>query len=49
MRLNKAKCKVLHLGQGNSSYQYKVGDEGIEHSPSKKDLSILVDGKLVMS
>jgi len=26
-RFNKAKCKVLHLGQGNLQYQYKLGDE----------------------
>jgi len=30
-------------------YQYKVGDEKIEHSPAKKHLGILVAGKLDMS
>ncbi|GAB0185556.1 hypothetical protein GRJ2_001020900 [Grus japonensis] len=37
-RFNKAKCKVLHLGQGNSQYQYRLRDERIESSPEKKDL-----------
>ena len=49
MRFNKSKCKVLHPGRGNSCYQYKLGDKRIEHSPAKKDLGVLADGKLEMS
>jgi len=47
--LNKSKCKALHLRHGNPHCQYKLEDVRIEHNPAKKDLGVLVDGKLDMS
>ncbi|KGM00265.1 hypothetical protein N301_02923, partial [Charadrius vociferus] len=49
MQFNKAKCKVLHPGQGNPKLKYRLGGEWLESSPEKKDLGVLIDKKFNMS
>jgi len=49
MKFNKAKCKVLHMGQANPKNKYRLGAEWTESSREEKDLGVPVDKKLSMT
>ncbi|KAJ7411710.1 hypothetical protein BTVI_48724 [Pitangus sulphuratus] len=49
MKFNKAKCKILHLGQGNPQFLYKLGDELTENSPAGRESGIRMEEKLDVS
>ncbi|GAB0204517.1 cAMP-dependent protein kinase inhibitor alpha [Grus japonensis] len=42
IKFNKAKCKVLHVSQGNPKHNYRLCSEWIESSREEKDLGVLV-------
>ena len=49
MGYNKSKCRVLHLGQNNRMYQYRLGDDLLRRSSAEKDVGVLVNNRLAMS
>ncbi|KAJ7396698.1 hypothetical protein BTVI_142521 [Pitangus sulphuratus] len=49
MKLNKGKCRTLHLGWGNPGCLYRLRNEMVESSAVERELRILVNGKLNMS
>ncbi|KAK4816207.1 hypothetical protein QYF61_012672 [Mycteria americana] len=49
MRLNKAKCWVLHLVHNNPMQCYRLGEEWLKSCPAEKDLAVLVDSRRNMS
>ncbi|PKU42735.1 rna-directed dna polymerase from mobile element jockey-like [Limosa lapponica baueri] len=48
MKFNKAKCKVLHVSQGNPKNKYRLGRKWIESSLDEKDLGVLAEKRLNM-
>jgi len=46
MKFNKAKCEVLHMGQGNSRHKHTLCREWTESSHEDKYLGVLADKQL---
>ncbi|KAK4818860.1 hypothetical protein QYF61_020079 [Mycteria americana] len=49
MRVNKAKCQVLHLDHNNPMQRYRPGEEWLESCPAEKDMGVFVDSWMNMS
>lgn len=49
LKLNKGKCRVLHLGWSNARHSYRHGDKRLESSSAGRNLGVLVDRRLNMS
>ncbi|PKU45149.1 rna-directed dna polymerase from mobile element jockey-like [Limosa lapponica baueri] len=49
IKVNKYKCKVLHLGKHNPGVKHMLGSTRLGSSSVEKDLGVLVDNKLNMS
>ena len=43
MKVDRNKCKVLHLGKRNQLHNYKMEDTWLSNTTSEKDLGIVVD------
>jgi len=49
MRINKGRCRVLHLGRNNPIHQYRLGVDLLESNSVERDLGVLVNNRLTMS
>jgi len=49
MKINKGKCRVLHLGRNDPVHQYRLGADLLESSSAERDVSVLGDDRLTMS
>ena len=43
---NTGKCKVLHIGNNNPNYQYKMNGQKLKQIKEEKDLGVIVDDEL---
>ena len=46
LKFNASKCKVLHIGQHDTNYEYYLGNSKLENTTMEKDLGVIMDGEL---
>ena len=49
MSFNTSKCRVMHLGYGNTKHEYTLNGEVLQETTEEKDLGILIDNELTFS
>jgi len=49
MKINKSKCRVLHLGRNNPMHRYRLGVDLLDCSSVERDLGVLVNDRLTMN
>ncbi|KAJ7424064.1 hypothetical protein BTVI_07763 [Pitangus sulphuratus] len=45
VKVYKAKCKILHIGQGNPKHKHRLSREWTDIRPREKDLGLYVDAE----
>lgn len=43
MKVKESKCWTLHIGWASSRYMYRLRDERLGISPTRRDVEVLVD------
>ena len=43
LKFNASKCKVLHIGQHDTNYEYYLGNSKLENTTMEKDLGVIMD------
>ena len=46
LKFNASKCKVLHIGQHDTNYEYYLGNSKLENTTMEKDLGVIMDEEL---
>ena len=49
MSFNIDKCKVIHIGDKNPNFRYKMRDQGLDKVKQEKDFGVIINCNLKVS